>query len=144
MITTAKVIEVNGKTAVVEAARKSACDGCHRNADGQSCTVCTLLGGERIISTTAKNNVGAAVGDTVEIESATGKILIYALIIFILPLVAAVASYFIAQLCGAGEAMRLLFALVGFAAVMTADVIISKAVGKSRCEVNIVKIITKI
>ncbi len=142
MITVAKVKETSGKTAIVEAERKSACAGCHKQSDGQGCSVCGLLGGNAVITAKAKNTVGAKVGDTVEIESSSGKMLLYALLIFVIPILAAVAAYFVAS--NASEGTRLLFAGGAFALVFLADALISRATGKNRCDINIVKIINNI
>lgn len=143
MITLAKVVSTDSKYAIVEAARKSACEGCHKNADGKSCSVCSLLGGERLIRAKAKNTVNANVGDTVEISSSSGKMLIYAFLVFILPLITAIVAYFIASETSFTEGIRLLFAAAGFLAVLFADMIISKVIDKKCCDIEIVKIINK-
>ena len=143
MITTAKVIEANGKTAIVEAERKSACDGCHKQAEGNSCTACALLGGNKTVRATAKNSIGANVGDMVEIESSSAKMLLYAFLIFILPLLVAVIAYITVISLKQSEGVGLLFGAIGFAAVMLIDVILSKSIAKNTCDINIVKIISK-
>ena len=142
MITNATVTQVlTDKIAVVEAARKSACDGCHKQTNGESCSVCTLLGGDRKITAKANNKIGAKVGDRVEIESSSGLLLLYGVIIFVLPIIAALAAYYAAQAFGADETIRLIAALVGFLIITAVDIFVSRIIGKSRCDVNIVKII---
>lgn len=142
MITNATVIEIlSDKVAVVEAARKSACDGCHKMAQGENCSVCTLLGGDRKITAKANNKIGAEVGDRVEIESSSGLLMLYAVIIFMLPIVAALAAYYTAQALGASEKVRLVAVAVAFVLVTATDIAVSYVIGKRRCDVNIVKII---
>jgi sigma-E factor negative regulatory protein RseC len=141
MITTAKVVETKGNIAIVEAERKSACSGCHKNADGNSCTACSLLGGDKTIRATAKNTVGAKIGDLVEIESSSSKMVLYAFLIFILPLVVAVVAYVIAISLEQSEGVGLLCSAIGFVFMIAVDAVISKAIGKNTYDINIVKII---
>ena len=141
MITTAKVIETNGNMAVVEAERKSACVGCENNTNGKSCSACSLLGGNKTIRASAKNAVGAKIGDKVQIESSSGRMLLYAFLVFILPIVAAVVSYAVAISIAKSESIGLLFAAISFFAIVLIDVTVSKAISKNTCDVNIIKII---
>ena len=87
----AKVVRLEGKAAIVESERLSACEGCHKHAEG--CSVCSLMGGNKIIYARAKNNVGAKPGDIVEIETETKTVLFYALLVFILPLAVMLTFY---------------------------------------------------
>ncbi|MBQ8311108.1 MAG: SoxR reducing system RseC family protein [Clostridia bacterium] len=86
MQTKATVVAVDGDFATVESVRTSACEGCHKAEDG-GCSVCSLMGSDQKISTRAYNPIGAVVGDRVMVESNTGRILLYAAIVFLLPLV---------------------------------------------------------
>lgn len=97
MKTSATVISVSGTRATVETARSSACEGCHKMAQGErGCAVCTLVGGDgRRFTATAENPIGAKVGDRVTVESATGRILLYAALVFLLPLVLCFAGWLI-------------------------------------------------
>ena len=83
-----RVIETSGEIATVEVRRASACEGCHKNAEG-GCAVCGLLGGEKIrtMKTKAGNGIGAKIGDVVRIETPNEKTLLWAAIVFLLPLV---------------------------------------------------------
>jgi len=94
MKTKAIVLEiVDREVAVVSVERRAACDGCHKNADGSGCSICTLLGGQHVTKARARNRVGAAQGDTVEVESRASRILGYAAMIFMLPLLMALIGY---------------------------------------------------
>ena len=141
MNTVAFVKEVNGKYAVVETERKSACDGCHKNENGEGCAMCKIFGGSTKISAKAKNAVGAKVGDKVEIDSSSGRMLFYALLVFILPLVFAVAAYFVATEIGYGETVGGVSAICAFVVCFAAVSVISHFVISKRCDVEIVKII---
>ena len=73
MVTKAMVIQTEGKIAIVETKRLSACDGCHKQLEGESCSVCSLMGGNTTLTSRADNSIGAQVGDTVEIGGLVGS-----------------------------------------------------------------------
>ncbi len=141
MNTVAYVKEVNGKYAVVETERKSACDGCHKNENGEGCAMCKVFGGSTKIEAKARNAVGAKVGDKVEIDSSSARMLFYALLIFILPLVVSVAAYFVATSFGYGETVAGVCAICAFVVCFAIVAVISHFVISKRCDVEIVKII---
>lgn len=114
MKTKAIVIETNGKTATVEAERASACEGCHKKNGEQGCSVCSLVGGERKFRATADNRLGAKVGDAVYVESATSRVLFYAALVFICPLVLAFLGFCVARIFTAETPFLLLGAGSGF------------------------------
>jgi sigma-E factor negative regulatory protein RseC len=143
MNTVGVVVEIKGKYAVVETERKSACDGCHKNADGQGCAMCHIFGGNTRVRTNAKNAAGASVGDKVELESSSGRMLGYALLVFILPLIACLAAYFITAACVDGEAIPGAVALAAFVICFGTVALISRTVISKRCDVEIVKIVDK-
>ena len=141
MNTVAYVKEVKGKYAVVEAQRKSACDGCHKNENGEGCAMCKIFGGEATLRANARNPVGAKVGDKVEIESSSARMLSYALIVFILPLVLCIAVYFIAAALIGGEALPAALAVAAFIVSFGIVAVISRFWISKRCDIEIVKII---
>ena len=96
----AVVTEVSEKYSVVESERMSACEGCHKSAEG--CSVCSLMGSEKKISTKAINRIGAKVGDTVEIETESRRVMLYAAVVFMLPVLLCLAFYGVASLIGFG------------------------------------------
>ena len=83
--TVVKIITEN--TALVSVKRSTACKGC--SASG-------CFGCDKTIEAKAENRAGAAKGDLVEIESPSGTILKYAVFVFLLPVVLAIAFYFAA------------------------------------------------
>ena len=128
MNTFAYVKEVKGKYAVVETERKSACDGCHKNENGEGCAMCRIFGGNTKVSAKAKNPLGAKVGDKVEIGSSSGRMLLYAVVVFILPIVTAIAAYFVANSLGQGEGVCGVAAICAFVLTFGIVALISKLV----------------
>ena len=115
MRTTATVVSVEGMLATVETRRVSACEGCHKNAQEGGCSVCTLMGGsDRTITTRAENAVGAKVGDRVVVESATGRVLFYAALVFLVPLLTCFLGFLVAAAFTEIGGYRLLGAVLGF------------------------------
>ena len=86
---------VSEEIAVVSVERRAACDGCHKAAEDKGCSVCSLLGGNRESRSRALNRVGAMQGDTVALESRTSRILGYAALVFMLPVVLGLIGYLI-------------------------------------------------
>ena len=121
MRTEATVVEIRGSRAVVTTERLSACEGCHKATEGEGCSVCTLMGGNRTVSAEAENPLGAKVGDRVMIESRTGRMLWYAALVFLLPILLAIAvTSFFGFLCMIATVQRnflflLASCIVGFA-----------------------------
>ena len=137
----ATVISLEGKTAVVEAMRLSACEGCHKNEDGTGCSVCTLMGGDSRFRAKAFNSVGARVGDRVVIESHTGRMLLYAVLVFLLPIVVALVCYFAVQALTDRSAWQLGGALVGFAATFVGLFLYSGQLQKKKLDIVITEVI---
>ena len=90
MKTKAIVTAVDGRFATVETTRTSACEGCHKASEGEGCSVCSLMGGEQKLSSKAYNPVGAKVGDTVMVESSSARMLWYAALVFLVPILFAI------------------------------------------------------
>jgi positive regulator of sigma E activity len=143
MRTKAYVVELNGTRATVEIERASACEGCHKQAEGGSCSVCTLMGGEnQRHRAVAENSLGARVGDTVYVESPTAKVLGYAFLVFVLPVLLAMIGYGIAAIVSEKDPIRLLGALIGFAGAFVGLRIYSATIAKKRVDVVITEILT--
>ncbi len=142
MQTKATVIQADGKYATVMAERNSACEGCHKAAGDKGCSVCSLLGGERKISARAYNPLGAQIGDQVVIESQTGRMLWYAALVFILPILAALFGGWLASLWIEEFVLRLLCATVSFFLSFVGVFVYSRIVEKNRCDIEITEILT--
>ena len=139
MVTKAMVIQTEGKIAIVETKRLSACDGCHKQLEGESCSVCSLMGGNTTLTSRADNSIGAQVGDTVEIESDSGRILSYAALVFLAPVVLALLLYFaVSPFWGGSVALGVAF--LGLVLAFIGIGLFSKLVIAKRCDVRIVSI----
>lgn len=132
------VCEVNEAYAVVEVSRKSACEGCHANADG-NCGACVSFGDKKTVSK-AENRVGAKVGDRVMLETESKTVLLYAAAVFLFPIILGLVGYFVGGLL-APAAAPYVGALAGF---ILAFVIVWLTLNRSaskRCDVKIVRIL---
>jgi positive regulator of sigma E activity len=86
----AYVEKIEGDTAVLKIKRECACQ------NNSSCSIKCFSFGEEIITLAVKNGIGAKAGDFVEVESKTSSILLYAAVVFLLPLIVGFSAYFIA------------------------------------------------
>lgn len=113
------VIRVERDYAVVEVNRQPACAGdC-----GQKCAGCSINAKKTEIR--VKNLAQAQAGDTVVLQSDGKKMLFYAFLIYIVPILAAVAGYGLGYLLGASEDGAILCAaalfVVAFAPALLAN-----------------------
>ena len=83
------VVDTNGKRARVEIKRESMCSHCHKEEGCASCS--------EIMTVWADNGVGAVKGDLVEVSSPTGRTLLFAFLVFLLPIIAAFSGYAIGR-----------------------------------------------
>ena len=141
METKAKVVALDGDFAIVETERTSACDGCHKQKEGSSCAMCTLLGDKAIMQTRANNPHGAQVGDWVIVESPSRRILGYGVLVFLLPLIVGMIFYFAAACLFVSEHAKLFSALVGFIGVFIFLWFYSNRVIARRCDVTIARVL---
>lgn len=128
----------NGR-ATVSVLRASACEGCHRHAEG--CSACSLLGGDNTHTATAANPIGARVGDRVELEADDSRILGYAALVFVFPLVAAFVAYLIATAFLGEGTTALLCAALGFVLSFVIVFFVSLVLAKGKPAVTIVNVI---
>lgn len=139
-----RVVETREGLVTVEVKRTSACEGCHKRADG-GCSVCTLMGGEssRTARTVAENPLGAEVGDTVKVESPTGKVLGLAAAVFLLPPILAAIGF--AAACAITErlAWQVVGAAAGFALCFAGLRICSQVMEKRRPMATVTAILAK-
>ncbi len=143
MQTKATVIRIENGMTIVEVERQAACDGCHKNKDGEGCSICSLTGGSRKFEATASNTLGAKVGDVVTVSTETEKVLWYAALVFMLPLIVGVAFYFLSELLFEGEIFRYISLVFGFVLSLFFVWLYAKAVASKRHDVEIVEILEK-
>lgn len=141
MITEALVISASGTTAVVEVRRKAACDGCHKNKDGGGCSICTLSGGDAKLSLKVRNSLGAEPGQRVRIEADSRRVLGYAWLVFLLPLLAAALGWWLGGSFGGSEAWSAGGAAIGMALSFIGVGIYSSIFVGRRCDAEIVEIL---
>ncbi len=141
METKAIVISADGDFAIVETDRKSACDGCHKQQDGQGCAMCALMGDRTKLQSRAHNPLGARAGDTVLVETASARVLGYGALVFLLPLGMALIGYLLGGLLPFGTVGQGAAALGGFAAAFVFLWLYSRRVIARRCDVTIVRIL---
>ncbi len=111
-------------TAIVEVKRKSACSG-----DCDSCKGCHP---EQLMRFTAANQAGAVAGDTVTVETGTKKILLSAVLVYILPVFLMIAMYFVPS---SGEGRRILSSFAGLCIGIAVCMAYSRFAGRSRAMV---------
>lgn len=141
MVTEALVISAAGASAVVEVRRKAACDGCHKNKDGSGCSICTLTGSDAKLSLRVRNPLGAAPGQRVRVETDSKRVLGYAWLVFLLPLLTAALGWWIGGMLGDSEAWQAGGALVGMAVSFIGVGAYSAIIVSRRCDAEIVEIL---
>lgn len=143
MRTKATVKALQDDLAIVEAERASACEGCHKKTEGENgCSVCSLVGGDRRFTATAENSIGAQVGDIVFVESATSRVMLYAAMVFLLPILLAFGGFAIAAIFTDHTGGRLIGALIGFLLCFLGLRIYSAYLQKKRPDVVITEILS--
>ena len=105
------VTEVFNDHALVSVSRKSACEGCHANVDG-NCSACITFSNKETVCK-ADNSIGACVGDRVELETESKTVIFYAAAVFLFPVILSVIGYFALSLLNS-ETAAYLGALGGF------------------------------
>jgi Positive regulator of sigma E activity len=127
----ATVEEVKGNMAKIKVKRDSACAGC-KSAD--LCASCV-----KTVTADAVNNIGAVVGDTVNVESESGTILKYAVLTFIVPIVCALAAYFITASILSSELISNISMAAGFIIPLVTLALVVK--NKKICDITITSIV---
>ena len=140
MQTNATVTEVHGSYAIVVTERTAACDGCHKAEEG-GCSVCSLMASDRKMSAKASNEIGACVGDLVVVESDTKKMLWYAALIFLLPLVIAILAWGISASLTDSAWIHAVSGFGGFLLSFLGVFLYSRAIKDRSCEIRITEIL---
>lgn len=97
---TAVVISSQGGKALVRVMRTTACSGCHRSADG-ACHECRLSDAGSELSVTVTDPLGCRPGERVRIVSSSSRTLLYAALVYGVPLLAGLVGLFVSLLFGA-------------------------------------------
>lgn len=119
--------------AEVEVLRGTACGD-----DCESCGVCHYASKIRVEAT---NDIGAEIGDRVEIEARTSRILGAAVLVYVVPFVLFFIGYAIAAALNMSESMRVVISFVAFAIGMGIVVLVGRRHKKNPITYNIISII---
>lgn len=135
------VVAVDDILATVEIDRASACEGCHNQSKPGGCSACGLLGVNKKMRAVALNSCGASVGDKVKVTGSTLRTLFYAFLVFLMPIIVALAAYFITSCFTENENVLTWIAIIGFSVAIIAAGIYSYIASKRGVELVISKII---
>jgi len=125
MIQQAKVVRIiDEKTAEISVIRESAC-----GHDCESCGGCGMSAAEEIFAE-AINELGARVGDCVDVETDTTAVIGIAAVVYLLPLLLFFAIYIIFRILKLNDAVCLLCGGVGFAIGVLCALALNRIVGK--------------
>lgn len=141
----AVVIETEGSEAVIEVSRATMCDGCekHGGCEGH-CELTGLLSTGGKMKTKAYNGIGAKAGDTVEVETESGRVLGYAALVFILPIIVAGVFWYLGGRIFETTAASALGALAGFAVTFAGIMVYDRIRGKKTPDIKIVSLVSDI
>ena len=149
------VTEIKQNIATVEVKRMSACSGCHKAnpsmdpaptdtiADTSHCHECSMFPVDTEMTVSAVNEIGAAAGDRVVIESSTELILGYAAAVFLLPIGLAFLFGCIFALVIPAEWSAYLGAVIGFVGAFAAVKLIFDRRAKEKTVYTIIKRLMK-
>ncbi|MBQ8351862.1 MAG: SoxR reducing system RseC family protein [Clostridia bacterium] len=137
---TGVVISTEGDIAHVSFMRASACEGCHRHAEG--CSACSMLGGDRRHTARAKNPIGARPGDRVRVATPEGRVLAYAALVFLLPILLSFVGYLVgAGIWGESSLPAGLCAAAGFLLAFLLSILVSARMAKRPPDAEIMTVI---
>ncbi len=128
------VVEIMGNNAKVECDRQSACDMC------ENASVCSEKC--KKVFATAQNTVNAQIGDFVEIETESKRVLKNAFIVFLLPVLLSFAAYFVAERFFGGTTAALATLVVLVASLILLSFLLNTK-EKDKNASKIVRIISK-
>ena len=135
----ALVLSTEGDSAVIEVARVTACEGCHKFKEGEGCVACSLFDLKRKMTANAVNEACAKPGDVVYISTPSKTVLFYSAVVFILPIIIGIAFYFLASLF---IDITAILALISVAAVILTFVVIHFTLDRSASGKKMIRIIS--
>lgn len=135
----AVVLETDGREAVIEVSRATMCDGCekHGGCEGH-CEITGILSTGGKMKTRAYNGIGAEPGDRVEVETESSRVLGYAALVFILPVIMAGLFWYLGgRMFGTGAASAV-SGFAGFAVTFIGIAVFDRIKGKRTPDIKIV------
>jgi positive regulator of sigma E activity len=144
----ATVLETDGKIALIKVSRASMCEGCHKfgtdGGCGGHCEITGLVAGNgKTMTARAQNNVGAATGDRVEVESDSVRVIGYAALVFILPIIVGGLFYWIGNMIFSHSLGAVLSSALGFALSFFGIAVFDKMKRNKLPDIKITKILTE-
>ena len=119
--------------AEVEVLRGTACGD-----DCSSCEVCHYASKIRV---EARNDVGAQLGDRVEIEARTSRVLGAAVLVYVVPFVLFFIGYAVAAALNFSEGLSMVMSFAAFAVGMVIVVIVGRRHRKNPITYNITRVV---
>lgn len=140
----AVVVEVNGNNAFVEASRRTMCEGCEKNGGCSGhCDITGLVASSGKMRAEVDNTLGAAVGDTVELESRDSVILSYAALVFVLPIAICMLFYLASYKIFDSEKIGVISAAAGFVLTFCGIAIFDRKRKNKAPDIKIVEIVSR-
>lgn len=127
------VIKTEGEFATVEVMQTSACVGCSKQ---EGCISC-----KKKTKAIAYNPIKAEKGDKVILESKSSTVLLYALLVFVLPLVLCGAGFYISSILGAAQIISFIISACIFIATYVIIYLIVDKRGDTKKSVVITEIV---
>ena len=143
----ATVLETDGKIAVIKVSRASMCEGCHKfggdGGCGGHCEITGLVAGNgKTMTARAQNNIGAVAGDRVEVESDSARVIGYAALVFILPIIVGGLFCYFGSLIFDATLGAVLSSAFGFALSFFGIAVFDKTKRNKLPDIKITKILT--
>lgn len=127
------VTETKGEFATVEVMQTSACAGCSKQ---EGCVHC-----KKRVSCSAYNPIAARKGDRVILESSSAVILLYAVLVFILPLLLCGLSYYLLGFIALPKLLRFIISTCIFVLIYVIIYFIADRRENTRKTVRIIAIL---
>ena len=143
---TARVVEITEKGTVIETRRAAMCENCERTSgkDGCQghCELSFIIDGKgKYARAYAVNKIGAAVGDRVEVETESKRVMGYAALVFIAPLVVCGLFYYLGRLIFDNTVAACVSAGVGFALTFAVIAVLDRVLAKKPPAITIVSVL---
>lgn len=136
----AVVLETEGNIAIIEVSRSTMCEGCEKNSGcDHHCDISGIMSTGGKMKAKAENKIGAKAGDTVEVETESKKVLVYALLVFIVPIIVCAVFYLIAYKLTENETASFISAAAGFVLTFAFVAAADRKIGKNAPDIKIVR-----
>lgn len=136
----AVVLETDGNIALIEVSRSTMCDGCEKNNGcNHHCEMSGIMSNSGKMKAKAENRIGAKKGDTVEVETESKKVLGYATLVFLLPIIVFALFYTIAGKMTVNDGKQVAIGVIGFVLTYVLIAIIDRRIAKKTPDIKIIK-----